>query len=181
MIETVDQLLSFLTVGGQGIIVGLIVAYSATSKVGRAKALLTFVARNALLFAFVIALTATLGSLFYSEIAGYEPCKLCWYQRILMYPQTLLLGIAWLKRDRTIRDYCLALSGLGAGLAAYHYSLQLNIVSGVSCPVVGYSVSCSQRFAMEYGYVTIPLMALTAFLLIIVFLTVGGDRKRAKD
>lgn len=175
MIETVDQLLSFLTVVGQGIIVVLVVAYLAKSQIAWAKAFLAFVARHALLFAFVVASTATWGSLFYSEVAGYEPCLLCWYQRILMYPQTLLLGMAWLRRDRNIRDYCLALSGSGAGLAAYHYSLQLQVTSAVSCPVVGYSASCSQRFAMEYGYVTIPLMALTAFGLIIAFLAVGGS------
>lgn len=182
MVEIIDRLLSLLTIGGQGILGLLVMAYFLRDQIPLARTLLDWAAKHTLFFAFLVALTATLGSLFYSEVAGYEPCRLCWYQRILMYPQTLLLGMAWVKRDRNIRDYCLVLSGLGAALAAYHYSLQLNVISGVSCPVVGYSVSCSQRFAMEYGYVTIPLMALTAFLLIVTLLIVrgGGLRGRTK-
>ncbi|OGY68707.1 MAG: hypothetical protein A3B94_01990 [Candidatus Jacksonbacteria bacterium RIFCSPHIGHO2_02_FULL_43_10] len=113
-----------------------------------------------------------LGSLFYSEIAGYEPCQLCWWQRILMYPQVILLGVAWLKEDQGIVLYSIALSSLGALIAGYNYLLQIGFVPSIGCSAVGYSINCSQRFVMQFGYITIPMMALTAFLLIISFMIV---------
>lgn len=117
-------------------------------------------------FAFTVALVATLGSLFFSEIAKYNPCTLCWYQRILMYPLVLLLGLSLIKKEKIIVDYVLSMSVLGTVVALYHYLLQINLVPSVVCSVVGYSASCSQRFEMEYGYITIPMMSLTAFFII---------------
>lgn len=117
---------------------------------------------------FIVATVATSGSLFYSEIAKYDPCKLCWFQRIFMYPQVLLFGLALYKKERVIIDYVLSLSLIGFAIAFYHYLLQIDLVPSVVCDVVGYSVSCSQRFEMEYGYITIPMMSLTAFFIIAV-------------
>lgn len=115
---------------------------------------------------FIVSFMATAGSLFYSEIAKYDPCKLCWYQRILMYPQVILFGMALIKKERVIVDYVLGLSLVGFVIGLYHYLLQIDLVPSVVCDVVGYSVSCSQRFEMEYGYITIPMMSLTAFFII---------------
>lgn len=117
-------------------------------------------------YAMVVALVATFGSLFFSDVAGYEPCKLCWYQRIFMYPQVFLFGLALYKKERVVVDYALTLSILGAGIALYHYLMQVNLVPSGVCSVIGYSASCSQRFEMEYGYITIPMMSLTAFFII---------------
>src|SRR3989344_7855918 len=69
-----------------------------------------FLSEYSLVFSFFIALFATSGSLFFSEIAHFTPCKLCWYQRIFMYPQLLLLGIATIKNDFNIRRYILPMS-----------------------------------------------------------------------
>lgn len=129
-----------------------------------------FLGKYGLLFAGLTALVATLGSLFYSEYAGYAPCTFCWYQRIFMYPEVVLLGIAFFKKDKGIINYSLVMSCMGALIAGYHYLMQLGIVGAFSCSAVGYSLSCSKIFLMEFGYVTLPLMSLTAFLLIIVFL-----------
>ena len=117
-----------------------------------------------LLFAWIVALLATLGSLFYSDILGYTPCKLCWFQRIFMYPQAILLGVAFFRRDNRVLEYVLWLSGIGFLIAAYHYLIHIGLLPG-SCAVTGISVSCSQRFVMEFGYITIPMMSLTAFAL----------------
>lgn len=133
--------------------------------------------KNALLFSFIIALTATVGSLFYSEIAYFEPCKLCWFQRIFMYPQVVLLGMALFKKDMAIAPYAVALSVLGGAIALYHYSLQRGIAPELPCSAVGYAPTCAQVFVMSYGYITIPLMAFTAFALICVLLLLG---KRAR-
>lgn len=117
---------------------------------------------------YVVSMAATLGSLFYSDIMGRTPCLLCWYQRILMYPQSIMYLIAIAKNDLSIKTYGLALSFIGAGIAFYHYLLQFNIVTVEMCSAVGYSVSCSERFAATYGYITLPLMSLTAFGMLIV-------------
>lgn len=166
LVEIVNLKLSVLTVLSQAFI-----AFSAVYLIFFRKQygfIQKYFSQNALLFSFIVALAATLGSLFYSEIAGYEPCKLCWLQRIFMYPQVVLLGIAFFKKDGGIIKYSFSLSVIGALLAGYHYLMQLGIVSS-SCPVVGYSVSCSKIFIMQFGYVTIPLMSLTAFSLVIMF------------
>lgn len=133
-----------------------------------------FFAKNALAFAFAVALVATLGSLFYSEIAGYEPCKLCWFQRIFMYPQVLILGLALIRRDKNIGAYSILLSVVGAVIAGYHYLLQIGAAPATSCGVVGYSAQCSEYFAMNFGYITLPMMSFTAFLTIIVLMKNRG-------
>ncbi len=155
---------SLLTVFSQGITVVLLVSLLFFRK--QAKSLLKFFSDNAVLFAFLVATVSTLGSLFYSEILKYEPCKLCWFQRILMYPQSVLFGLALYKKDRKVVDYGLIFSGLGAVVALYHYLLQVGVVKSGDCAAVGYSVSCAQRFVLEFGYITIPMMAFAGFLLI---------------
>ena len=155
---------SLLTIFSQAVTVVLILSLLFFRK--RAKKLLSFFAKNAILFAFLVATVSTLGSLFYSEILKYEPCKLCWFQRIAMYPMSVLFGIALLKRDKKVVDYGLIFSGIGAVIALYHYLLQVGVVKSGDCAAVGYSVSCAQRFVLEFGYITIPMMAFAGFLLI---------------
>lgn len=128
--------------------------------------IIAFLGKQAILISLIVALVATLGSLFFSDVAGYTPCKLCWYQRILMYPMVLLLGRAYLLRDHRIAGYTMMLSGVGGIIALYHYYLQLGGSIIIPCSTVGYSVSCTENFVLTYGYITIPVMSLTAFLLI---------------
>ncbi|MFH0876501.1 MAG: disulfide oxidoreductase [archaeon] len=118
--------------------------------------------------AFMIAATAALGSLFYSEVAHYEPCKLCWFQRILMYPQSIILGIALLKKDRKIGLYLIPLSIIGLIISGYHYYIQRVPVEAF-CSAE--AVSCSTVINFDYGYISIPLMAFTAFFVIGCLLT----------
>ena len=165
LVSFVNQMLSTLTVLGQ-LLVLICIAYLLLRKNPFSPAL----AQKALWFAFLVALIATAGSLFYSEIAGFEPCKLCWFQRIFMYPQVLLLGMAIWKKERAIADYGILLAVLGALVAGYHYLLQLGIAPNLPCSAVGYSAACSQVFVMNFGYITIPLMSFTAFLLIVIAL-----------
>ncbi len=165
----VDSILTYLTVAGDVIIILLIGVVFSKLKYGR---LVELLKKYGLLAAFIVALLATSGSLFYSEIAGYLPCELCWFQRIMMYPQVIILGIAWWKRQGQIYVYSLTLSIIGAVIALYHYLLQVSPLPLPSkCEVVGYAASCSEFFVKEFGYITIPMMALTAFLLIILFMT----------
>lgn len=167
LVSNANLVLSLATVVGQGIILVLIL----NLLVYRGRGLFSeIIGKYGLLFSFIVATTATLGSLFYSEIAGFEPCKLCWFQRIFMYPQSILLGMAVWKKDKNIVNYGIVLSGLGALIALYHYLLQLGLVPSIACSAIGYSISCSQRFVMNFGYITIPMMSLTAFLMMLFFL-----------
>ena len=137
-----------------------------------------FIRENSLLLAFIVSLAATLGSLFYSEILGYSPCKLCWFQRILIYPQALILGIALWIGDKKVFRYVVPMSVIGAVIAFYHYLLQRGIVGlNTPCEVVGYSSACSEQFMMNLGFITIPFMALVAFILVIVFSLMNNGSK----
>jgi len=124
--------------------------------------------KHVLLFTYGISMIATLGSLYYSDVAGYTPCKFCWYQRIVMYPQTIIYLIALAYNDKRVHLYGIGLSVIGALMAFYHYLLQIGIIETTSCTTVGFSISCSENFGTTFGYVTIPLMAFSAFSLIAV-------------
>ncbi|HET7628722.1 MAG TPA: disulfide oxidoreductase [Bacillales bacterium] len=119
-----------------------------------------------LYFAWLVAVIATGGSLYFSEIAGYVPCELCWYQRIFMYPLVIILGIASFKGARSITTYVLPLSIIGGCFSIYHYSEQK---FGTPSFCTG-TVPCSGEYINWLGFITIPLLALTAFLLITLFL-----------
>ena len=124
----------------------------------------------ALTLAWGVALLATAGSLYFSEIANYTPCTLCWYQRIAMYPLVLILGIAIVRRDIGVRIYAIPLAAVGAAIAGYHYLLEWfpQIDTG-ACSAV---IPCTQVWFREFGFVSLPLLALIAFSLVIVFLLI---------
>ena len=120
--------------------------------------------------AWVVACIATLGSLYLSDYLGYEPCKLCWYQRILMYPLTVLLGIAYFRGDTGVRTYVLPLAGIGGAISTYHVIIQRIAASRASAPSGGTAcgrVSCENDYLNWFGFITIPMLALIAFIMII--------------
>lgn len=122
----------------------------------------------ALWLAFLVALTATAGSLYLSEVAGFIPCTLCWYQRIAMYPLVLVLGIAAWRGDMAIRRYVVPVAVIGALIAAYHVALQrLPSLPSGSCSL---DAPCTAIYVERFGFVTIPVMALVAFLAILTLL-----------
>lgn len=135
-------------------------------KIGGAELVYRWIEENGLILAWLMAVIATMGSLFFSEVAKYDPCVLCWYQRILMYPLVLILGLAILKKDKNILPYMLVMSLMGLIIALYHYYVQVSGAEIVPCSVSGYSASCTQQFVLRYGYVTIVSMSATAFALI---------------
>ncbi|MDI2586767.1 disulfide oxidoreductase [Psychrobacillus sp. NEAU-3TGS] len=122
---------------------------------------------NLMLFMWVVAFTATLGSLYFSEIRQYEPCELCWYQRLLMYPLVLIVGIAFVQKNAKIALTSLAFSIIGACISAYHYSIQKLDFMQDSAPACG-RVSCTGEYINYLGFITIPFLALIAFILIAV-------------
>jgi disulfide bond formation protein DsbB len=106
-----------------------------------------------------------MGSLYFSEVAGFVPCTLCWYQRILMYPLTLLLAIGLLRRDENLPLLVLPFSVLGLGFATYHYLLEkTNLFPESTACQAG--VSCTTVWINWFGFATIPFLSLTGFLTI---------------
>jgi len=138
------------------------------------------VTRLAIPLAWTVATVCTLGSLYLSEIAKFKPCLLCWYQRIAMYPLALLLGIASIRRDRNIRVYVIAQAGVGAAIAAYHSWIQAFPPEGGTsfCTV---DAPCTARYVWELGFVSIPFMALSGFLFILVLMVLAGLDRRVPD
>ncbi len=117
---------------------------------------------------FGMASLATAGSLFYSEVAGFVPCPLCWWQRIFMYPLVIVLGAAWAFRLR-VRPIVLIQAGLGLGVSTYHYLLQqFPSWAGEACSI---DAPCSAAWVWEYGFISIPFMAGVSFLVLIVLNT----------
>jgi disulfide bond formation protein DsbB len=150
----------------------------------RARRLLTEV-RDSLLggelwLAWGFALVATAGSLFYSEVSQFIPCRLCWFQRIGMYPLAALLLIAAIRRDtRGGALYGLPLAVFGAIVAIYHIYIEYHPEAETAGCKIG--APCATKWIDKLGYITIPVLALTAFLAIIALLSMALSRSRSQQ
>ena len=111
--------------------------------------------------ALATAAVATAGSLYYSEVAGYPPCEMCWYQRICMYALVPVLAVAVARRDRWGGWYGLPPALAGLGLSVYHYQLQLFPGQGSTCDVAN---PCTYQWVDSFGFVSIPFMAGCGFI-----------------
>lgn len=174
-----DILINLTLIGNIAIVAFLgILIVARYGKWKQGNEIINYINKNALLFAFVVSLIAVLGSLFYSEIMGYEPCVLCWFQRIFMYPLPLILGIALWYKDREVKKYVVPISVIGALIAVYHYMTQ--VVEKITTCGIELGASCTIKYTFGYGYITIPTMALTAFLLISIFMRIWRNNKSTK-
>jgi disulfide bond formation protein DsbB len=124
--------------------------------------------------AFIVAAIATAGSLFFSEIAGFVPCELCWYQRICMYPLSILTLLAALANDYRVARYLLPLPVVGAGISVYHLLVENGVVAQASGCLVSAPGGCATKWINEFGYMTIPTLALTGFALCFAFLALAA-------
>jgi disulfide bond formation protein DsbB len=112
--------------------------------------------------AWIIALVSMVGSLFFSEVMDLPPCVLCWYQRIAMYPLVLIVGIGIINRDSRMKNYALPLCLMGLAISVYHNLLYYGFIADSIIPCKE-GISCTSRQIEWLGFITIPLMALTAF------------------
>jgi disulfide bond formation protein DsbB len=122
---------------------------------------------NALIFIWTTAFIATMGSLYFSEVREFEPCTLCWYQRILMYPIVLISGISLFQKNAKIALTTAVFSVVGGSISLYHYGIQKLSFLRDSAPACG-NVPCTGQYVNYLGFITIPFMALVAFLLIFI-------------
>ena len=165
--EQVSTFLALLAVvaevGAAGLAVTLVVRL-ARPDAGWPRQVLASVEPVALALAAAVASVATLGSLYYSEIADFPPCRLCWYQRICMYPLVPILAMAAARRDRSVRWYALPLVFTGAAVSTWHILVERfpTLESGACDPLN----PCSIIWVEKFGYLTIPAMALSGFVVI---------------
>lgn len=145
------------------------------------KKMWSVVQRHAWGLAFSVSLTAMLGSLFYQHVGGHDPCLLCWWQRIFIYPQVFMLLAAKYLKLKNVFSYILILSSIGLVIAGYHYGLQLHSVmnsdfTSTVCSATDAAKSCAKAEWFKFGYITIPFMSLTAFLLQMVWVRAGRNK-----
>jgi len=125
--------------------------------------------------AFVVAAIATGGSLFYSQVAGFIPCEFCWFQRMMMYPLSILMLLIAARGDNRAARYLLPLPVVGAGTSIYHMLLEHHVIKEPgACTLTGGGCTANWIALHSFGYLTIPTLALTAFLLLIGFLVLAS-------
>lgn len=127
--------------------------------------------------AWIIALAATVGSLFFSEVMELPPCVLCWYQRIAMYPLVFIIGTGIVLRDVRLKIYALPICLIGLAISVYHNLLYYGIIPESITPCTQ-GISCTSRQIEWLGFITIPLMALTAFVGIAVCLIIYRTKEK---
>jgi len=128
--------------------------------------IINFFGRRAFTLATVVVCTAVIGPITYSDVFNMVPCKLCWYQRIFIFPQAVLLITALIKRYRTeVVSYLMTFATIAICISIFHYILQMTDAPAISslapCNVTGQAPSCSSFYVLMFGYITIPMMAMT--------------------
>ncbi|GIU85403.1 MAG: hypothetical protein KatS3mg008_2178 [Acidimicrobiales bacterium] len=123
--------------------------------------------------ALLVAAVTMAGSLYYSEVAGFTPCELCWYQRICAYPLVLLLAVSLVRRDSGVRPYVIALAAVGLPISAYHSIVQWFPPEGGTSFCTP-EAPCTTRWVFEFGFVTLPFMAFCAFTFVIASMVALG-------
>ncbi|WP_420873134.1 disulfide bond formation protein B [Paracoccus hibiscisoli] len=130
-----------------------------------------------MMLAFLLALTATLGALFIGEVMGQMPCTLCWYQRIAMFPLTVILGVALWRGDDRGRAYAMPLVIIGLVIAIWHSGLYLGLIPEAITPCTETGPSCSDKAQMSIMGLPIPYLSAAAFFAIgLCLLNLKGSR-----
>ena len=157
--STLVAILALISLASAAVLVGVRVARGPDIDLGR----------PALWLAWLVALVATVGSLIYSEVIHFEPCRLCWFQRIAMYPMAIILFVGAIRRESVVKFYALPLALVGLAISVWHYLIQTfpSLSSGASCDP---DVPCSAKYVDVFGFISIPFMAGAGFTLITVLL-----------
>ena len=136
--------------------------------------MISYIRNNALIISWLITLAALLISLYFSEILQWPICQLCWYQRVFLYPQVLLLGMAAMNDDRSILKYTLALSIAGMLFASYQYLVQLFPLTFEGILHCAPGISCATKHINWFGFVTLPLLSVGTFAMLTIMQAIGS-------
>jgi disulfide bond formation protein DsbB len=172
--ETFELFFSMLSVALLAGTLVVLVARMLHSRSTAARTVVSAFAPWALPLAAAVTTTCTLGSLYFSEIVNYKPCIMCWYQRTMMYPLAVILIIAAITKDKRVWRYATPLAAIGIAFSTYHWFLERfpNLEAGV-CDA---EVPCEFVWFENFGFVTLPFMALTGFLAVLVFTTLPNTQ-----
>ena len=180
-VAAVETFTSVLAIAAAALAVSVVVGALLRSRSTAVDDVMTAVDDAALWLAFLVAASATLGSLYFSEVADYVPCRLCWYQRICMYPLSVILLVAAIRRDRAVRWYVVPLATIGAGISIYHYTIEWRPSLEAGVCGVG-PESCTTIWFREFGFVTLPFMALCGFVAVLALsLATRGPGRELDD
>lgn len=178
----VNTVSTFFAIGAVVIgaaVVGIVVLRVLAWRVAAARRLLDRMSEElagyGLWLAWLMAVVAMLGSLYYSQIAHFTPCEYCWYQRIAMYPLAVILGIAAFRADAAVRRYVYPLAITGGLISAYHYLIQQ--MPDLAAGTCSSTTPCTAALVWKFEFVSIPLMALVSFAAIITVLLLDRDHK----
>jgi disulfide bond formation protein DsbB len=166
---TVETLQSLNHILGISTIIGIFASLLLVYDLYSMRYLEPLILRFGVVVAFCVALCVTALTLVYSELFGVIPCGFCWLERVMLYPQVILLAGALYIKDRYIPMYGILLSVCGLIISLYHHYIQMGGSQFVKCPATGAGADCAKRIIFEFGFVTFPLMAgvLFAFLIIL--------------
>lgn len=181
VVSTVALFYALLAIVANAAVIGLLALVVAgrrsSTASGRLDQVRAALGPSSLVGAFVVAALAMAGSLYFSEIAHFEPCRLCWYQRIAMYPLVIILGVAAVRGDVGVRRYAVPLAAIGAVISTYHYALEW--FPSLDAGVCSATTPCSVVWFRELGFVSLPYLALSAFGLIMALLWLARGPERA--
>jgi disulfide bond formation protein DsbB len=165
-----STIMALLSLAALAIAVGLVVY-----RVVRGPDAGALLSGKTLWLAWIVASVATIGSLIYSEVIHFEPCRLCWFQRIAMYPLSVILLVGAWRKELQIKYYALPFALGGLAISTYHYLIQTfpNLEGGSCDP----DNPCSNIFVHIFEFITIPFMAGSGFILIAVLLGLYVNNK----
>ncbi len=126
-----------------------------------------FMGEHSLILGLLVSLSAIIGSLFYSEIMGFEACSLCWWQRVFLYPTVFIFATAAWYKERLFYRYVVPPIILASIIAIYQSYVYLGGSSLLTCTSA--EGACAKIYVMAFGYITIPVMSLTVSLYILLF------------
>lgn len=129
----------------------------------------SWIGKNALYLALVQVIVAFLGSMYFSNIAGYPPCTLCWWQRIFFFPLGIALIVGIISKDKKVYQYILPPAVIGWLISIYHNLLYYKIIPDTLAPCTT-GVSCTTKYIEFFGFVTIPFLSFAAFSVIIMLM-----------
>ncbi len=136
-----------------------------------AKAIVQKIESASFELALMVSATAMLSSLFYSQVMNLTPCELCWFQRIFIYPLFFIIAVALFRKDKSIFFYALPLNIIAIVFSVYQYLLQFTGIQS-AC-----ESTCAQKVLEYFGFMTIPMMALTASVTVAILLYVNYKQK----
>jgi len=168
-------LLALVALAGAG---GLVLARLWRDRLVPAQILAETFGQHRLEAAWLVAAVATAGSLYFSEVAHYRPCHLCWAQRAFMYPLVVVLGLAIWRKSPRIRRLVIPWALVGLGISVYHYLLEW-FPKQLETNVCDIDVPCSAFPFRLWHFLTLPFMAGCGFLFIVSVLSLPLEPRRS--